>query len=241
MYFHPNIPSPGTRDEPSSSKERRDGSIGPGIDHLSGPHGRVHKILLPMDDSASALGAMAYLTGSLNRGRPLEVHVINVQRLSMRGDFALNVAVRAEQRARLAAARRILARARALLDAAGIPCKTTLLFGDAGRAIGRFAREQVFDEIVMGTRGLAALNRMCLGSVAAKVVSRTDLPVTVVRAARQSPTPMRVASGSTAPQPAARTLAARRAQFLYAQSARLAIRELSYHPGSGRDYGRARM
>ncbi len=91
MYFHPNLPSPGNAsDDSSSSQERRDRSFEPGIDHSSRRHGRAHKVLLPMDDSASALGAMDHLTGSPNRGRPLEVHVINVQHLVMRGDFALN-------------------------------------------------------------------------------------------------------------------------------------------------------
>jgi nucleotide-binding universal stress UspA family protein len=103
----------------------------------------------------------------------------------MQGDFALNVAVRTERRARLAAAEGVLGRAREMLHASGIPCRTTVLFGDPARAIARYAEEYGFDLIVMGTRGLSALNGVLRRSVAASIVGLTDIPVLLVKSARR--------------------------------------------------------
>lgn len=145
----------------------------------------VRKILHPNDGSASALRALSHLIRSVDGAPSAEVHVVNVQRLVMQGDFALNVAVRTERRARLAAAEGILGRARERLRASGIPCRTTVLFGDPARAIARYAEEHGFDLIVMGTRGLSALNGVLRRSVAASIVGFTDIPVLLVKSARR--------------------------------------------------------
>lgn len=145
----------------------------------------ARKILHPNDGSAGALRALTHLMRSVNGAPFAEVHVVNVQRLVMQGDFALNVAVRTERRARLAAAEGILGRAREMLRVGGIPCRTTVLFGDPARAIARYAEEHGFDLIVMGTRGLSALNGVLRRSVAASIVRLTDIPVLLVKSARR--------------------------------------------------------
>jgi nucleotide-binding universal stress UspA family protein len=145
----------------------------------------ARRILHPNDGSASALRALTHLIRSVDGAPTAEVHVVNVQRLIMQGDFALNIAVRTERRARLAAAEGVLGRAREMLHASGIRCRTTVLFGDPARAIARYAEEYGFDLIVMGTRGLSALNGVLRRSVAASIVGLTDIPVLLVRSARR--------------------------------------------------------
>jgi nucleotide-binding universal stress UspA family protein len=143
----------------------------------------AHKVLVPIDGSERSLRALSHLIRTVGT-TALEVHVVNVQRLVMQGDFALNVAVRMEVRARLAAAEQILERARMRLDATGIPFRTSVLFGDPARAIARYATEHGFDAIVMGTRGPSTESGVPRGSVASKVVSLTAVPVTLVKSAR---------------------------------------------------------
>jgi nucleotide-binding universal stress UspA family protein len=142
----------------------------------------VRRILVPVDGSPRALNAITHLIRAVNRAFSVGVHLVNVQRLVMQGDFALNVAVRLEVRTRLAAAQEVLDQARALLDAAGMPCRATVLFGDPAEAIARYADDHGFDAIVMGTRGASGALR---ASVASRVVSLTDVPVTLVKSGRQ--------------------------------------------------------
>ncbi len=71
--------------------------------------------------------------------------------------------------------------ARALIDAAGLSYEFRVLFGQPGEVIARLAREQGCIGVVLGTRGLGALEQVFLGSTAYKVVQLADVPVTLVK------------------------------------------------------------
>ncbi|ACL18933.1 UspA domain protein [Desulfitobacterium hafniense DCB-2] len=60
------------------------------------------------------------------------------------------------------------------------PIRTLLRTGDPGREICKEAQESVVDSIVMGYRGLGAVKRAILGSVATHVLHETSCPVTIV-------------------------------------------------------------
>ncbi|MDD4802357.1 MAG: universal stress protein [Syntrophomonas sp.] len=62
----------------------------------------------------------------------------------------------------------------------GIEYTTDILEGDPGETIYRYAHEQGFDLIVMGSRGLGNLGSILLGSVSQKVVQMSTRPVLVV-------------------------------------------------------------
>jgi nucleotide-binding universal stress UspA family protein len=140
----------------------------------------ARKVLVPVDGSQRSFEALRHLIDSVGT-EAVEVHAVNVQRLSMQGDFALNVALQLEARARLAGAEQVLERARMVLTAKGIPFKTTVLFGDPAEAIARYATEHDFDAIVMGTRGPNTTG-LPDGFVALKVLGLTNVPVTLVKA-----------------------------------------------------------
>lgn len=142
-----------------------------------------HRILVPLDGSRWADEAIDCLVNSASDMHALEVHILNVQPLTLRREFARDTgAVLIEQRGRLAPAREILERARTLLDASGIACTTATWFGDPAQAITRYARQHDIDAIVMGTRGMSALGGLLRGSVATKVVNLADVPVTLIKA-----------------------------------------------------------
>jgi nucleotide-binding universal stress UspA family protein len=74
----------------------------------------------------------------------------------------------------------VTSRARALLDRAGLPWRLHVMMGDPA--------ERIFDQvtrlnattIVIGSRGLNALESLVFGSIAYKVVHRSIIPVIVV-------------------------------------------------------------
>jgi len=73
------------------------------------------------------------------------------------------------------------ARARALLDAAGVPWRVHVVMGEAAPQIVRVAEAQGSRGIIIGTRGHTAAQSLVLGSVAYKVVHTATVSVLVAR------------------------------------------------------------
>jgi nucleotide-binding universal stress UspA family protein len=98
----------------------------------------------------------------------------------VQGDFdsmPMNIQDKLEDEARNA-----LKKAKALFDAKNIPVETVLEAGlvPANLIINK-AQEGKFDRIIVGSTGMSALERVLMGSTAAKVVAHAPCEVTVVR------------------------------------------------------------
>jgi nucleotide-binding universal stress UspA family protein len=79
-------------------------------------------------------------------------------------------------------AREALKKGKAVFDAKNLPVETTLEAGLVpANLIIRKAQDGKFDRIVIGSTGLNALERILMGSTAAKVVAHAPCEVTVVR------------------------------------------------------------
>jgi nucleotide-binding universal stress UspA family protein len=79
-------------------------------------------------------------------------------------------------------ARAALKKAKALFDAKNLPVETVLMTGLVpANLIIQKAQDGKFDRIVIGSTGLNALERIVMGSTAAKVVAHAPCEVTVVR------------------------------------------------------------
>ncbi len=76
----------------------------------------------------------------------------------------------------------LLARAKAVADAAGVDAVTTTRDGSPVDEILQAAKECTAELIVIGTHGRRGLERLFLGSTAEGVLRRSDAPVLVVRA-----------------------------------------------------------
>ncbi|MCJ8009566.1 universal stress protein [Lederbergia wuyishanensis] len=68
-----------------------------------------------------------------------------------------------------------------MLNQAKVTYKVTLLHGDPGQLIVEYVNKQTCDMVVMGTRGLNALQEMVLGSVSHKVAKDAKCPVLIVK------------------------------------------------------------
>ena len=68
-----------------------------------------------------------------------------------------------------------------MLDREGIEYTYHILVGHVAQTISRFAKEQMFDRIVMGTHGRTGLTNLLMGSVALDVMRRVDIPLALVK------------------------------------------------------------
>ena len=128
--------------------------------------------LLAVDGSVHANRAAEYVTRRAARLGPCEVdlvavHAVRVPGAEDHGDLLT------EAGGETAVARR-------LLDGAGIAYQFHAEFGDPANRIVERARFGACQEVVVGSRGMGALENLALGSVAYKIVHLSPVPVTVV-------------------------------------------------------------
>lgn len=64
---------------------------------------------------------------------------------------------------------------------AGVPVRARVLLGDPATELGRFARDEDCDVLVVGTHGRTGIPRVLLGSVAERIVRQAPVPVLVLR------------------------------------------------------------
>lgn len=136
------------------------------------------KILLPNDGSEASMRALEQV---LQRGiAGLELHLLNIQ-LPVDGNVRSFVNAEELNAYHLEEGLAELAAARARLDAAGLAYQQHVLVGHPADMIRRFADENGFDEIVMGTHGRTGLLQLLMGSVATEVSQKAKTKVTLVR------------------------------------------------------------
>jgi nucleotide-binding universal stress UspA family protein len=135
---------------------------------------RPYRYLLAIDGSSHANRAAEYLARRASRLRPCEVHLVIVwpprvaDLLSpAQHDLLLQTATET------AASRRTL-------DGAGVVYRFHSELGDPAGEIVRLVRSLGCDEIVIGSRGMSALDGLTIGSVAYKIVHESPVPVTVI-------------------------------------------------------------
>jgi nucleotide-binding universal stress UspA family protein len=75
----------------------------------------------------------------------------------------------------------VLAEGRKLVEAEGVSVETLQLEGDVVNQIVRTAKENHFDLVVVGARGLSKLEEIMLGSVSHGVTEKAACPVIVTR------------------------------------------------------------
>ena len=140
------------------------------------------KILLAVDGSDCALDAVRFVIQHLDwaSARPaVELVTVHapVPRLPGMGKVVTKAQIQKYYDDEGAAQ---LARARKLLDRAGMNYTARVLVGPIAETLVDQARGSGCDVIVMGNRGMTAAENMLLGSVATKVLHRSACPVLLV-------------------------------------------------------------
>lgn len=139
------------------------------------------KLLVPTDGSENALRAVRHVAALAGRSVPVQVALLNVQRPVMSGEVGAVAPIEIAEDQRAIAAGTAVGKARAALDAAGIPYTVHEAIGSAAEEIARAADALGCDGIVMGHRGLGTLASLVMGSVSEHVVRLARVPVTLVK------------------------------------------------------------
>jgi len=141
------------------------------------------KILVPIDGSSAALRAvdMAIVLAQAFDGRVAVLNVVDVYPFAGIGaDYAFGQSE--YMAAATASANQALARAEAAVAAGGVPCERRIVEGHViHEGIIDAAKALEADLIVMGSHGRHGFEKVLLGSTTQRVLSRTSLPVLVVR------------------------------------------------------------
>ena len=137
------------------------------------------KVLVPIDGSANAMGAVRHAITEYQRHHELELHLLNVQPLLSRyiGRFVGRHDRESWHREQAQAA---LAGARALLVQAGVPHEAHWVVGERCKEICSAAERLGAHHIVLGTARKNSLTRMLEASVTSRVLESTPVPVEIV-------------------------------------------------------------
>jgi len=127
----------------------------------------IRNFLVPLDGSRHSLGALEPL---LNLARPVDAHVT-----------LLHVTEPSPFDGRWESPDETLKEADQFLRAACIPARVEHRKGDAAEVILKTAEEEEIDLVAMTTHGRTGPSRWIFGSVAAKVVRASPVPLLVVR------------------------------------------------------------
>ncbi len=139
------------------------------------------KMLLPVDGSEASDRAVDRAIKVIQRIKEsADLHLFNVQ-APMPGSVGSHVSRDTLDKVYQEAAAKQFHSAMAKLDAAGIKYARHVGIGDPAETIAEYAAAQGCDLIMMGTRGLGAVSNLVLGSVAAKVIQLSAVPILLLK------------------------------------------------------------
>lgn len=142
----------------------------------------AHKIFVPFDGSGCALRALEHAVAQARRMGDCAIHVAHAHEEPLiYGEIAVYVPREKMTKLQREHSEDVLARAEPILKAAGLPYEKEILVGPVAQVLAERARLLGCDAIVMGTHGLTALGSIVMGSVAAKLVHLSAIPVTLVK------------------------------------------------------------
>jgi len=112
---------------------------------------------------------------------PVQFDLLNVQRRIASGNVRMFVSQDEIKRYHQEEGESALRGARAVLDNAPVAYAAHVAVGDEPQSIARYAVEHGCDLVVMGTRGKGTIANMLLGSVSARVIHLSPIPVVLVK------------------------------------------------------------
>lgn len=139
----------------------------------------MRSILLPVDGTMRSDAAVRTAIRQARLEQVDIIHLVNVQPHlgAYIGRFLKTFVMRDFQREQ---GEKALARAKRLLDEAGVAYQPHIYVGGIVETIARAANELAVDEIVMSANNLGIVGNLDLHSVVGRVLRRVNVPVSVV-------------------------------------------------------------
>jgi nucleotide-binding universal stress UspA family protein len=139
------------------------------------------RFLFPVDGSDASNRAITEFIKRINWYRETpEIHLLNVQ-FPQRGNVPLFIDKKSIDSYHQEEGMKELRAARKLFDQAALVSHYHIAVGDPPDVIMQYGKELGCDLIVVGPRGLGAVKRILLGSVASEVIERTTIPVLLIK------------------------------------------------------------
>jgi nucleotide-binding universal stress UspA family protein len=139
------------------------------------------RIVLAVDGSPASTRAARHVAGLYRQlvEKP-EVTVLYVDEPLLRS-VAMELGTRGVDQYHAENGKYALKGATAVLTRAKINFTERVLIGDPAQTVVKFIKSSKCDQLVMGSHGRGAFKNLVLGSVATKILSLCDVPVTIVR------------------------------------------------------------
>lgn len=137
-------------------------------------------IMIAIDGSNESLQAVHQALSLVSRGLRAEIALVNVQepasllQLATQDSDAIAAAA-------VEAGEHLMAEGAALLDAAGVGYSMEVVLGEPATVLVDMAEETDADLVLLGARGMGAIESVLVGSVSKAVISRCTRPVLVVK------------------------------------------------------------
>ncbi len=133
-------------------------------------------ILVAVDGSENALRACKKVAGLAELIDDVKVEAVSVIAIDVYSDMVYDpIKAHGEAQSEL------VEPALSILREAGVEPELTLLHGRPADELIRYAEKQEADLLVIGSRGLNALQEFAIGSVSHKVIKHAKCPVLVVK------------------------------------------------------------
>jgi nucleotide-binding universal stress UspA family protein len=142
------------------------------------------KVLVPLDGSKLAEGALTHVKTMVQEGFVREVILLNVVRVDAPYSelYGAHFDLNKMKKAYFDAAGKYLANMQARLVTEGIQVKTEVVEHDRpAPAITDYAAKNGIDLIVIATHGYTGLKKLMLGSVALSILHHSRTPVLLIR------------------------------------------------------------
>lgn len=143
-------------------------------------------IMIAVDGSQESLQAVHQALSLVARGLRAEIALVNVQTPATLLELATQDSD-AIAAAAVEAGEHLMAPGAALLDAAGVGYSMEVVLGEPGTALVDLAEQINADMVMLGARGMGAIESALVGSVSKAVISRCSKPVLIVRMPEETP------------------------------------------------------
>lgn len=141
----------------------------------------MNNVLVPIDGSESSLNAIKAGLSMIGDRGDVQLRIITVQAPIASGNVKRFISAEMLDEYYQDEGNKALAGARELLSDVTVPVTFEVVVGQVAESIVDYGKKHGCNHVIMGTRGLGRVSGLLLGSVATKVLSLIDVPVTLVK------------------------------------------------------------